>query len=82
MCLAQGPQRSDAGEALTRSPLVSSQAVYHWATGLPYWSICMYSKTCLKKLPLKKKTKLDFKTDYCLMQVKSIAECSKGSILQ
>ena len=23
-----------------------------------------------------------FKTDYCLMQVKSIAECSKGSILQ
>ena len=30
-----------------------------------------------------KKTKnLVFKTDYCLMQVKSIAECSKGSILQ
>ena len=24
---------------------------------------------------------LDFKTDYCLMQVKSIAVCSKGSIL-
>ena len=23
-----------------------------------------------------------FKSDYCLMQVKSIAECSKGSILQ
>ena len=23
-----------------------------------------------------------FKTDYCLMQVKSIAECPKGSILQ
>ena len=33
MCLAQGPQRSDAGEALTRSPSVSSQlALYHWAT--------------------------------------------------
>ena len=29
-----------------------------------------------------KDSKLVFKTDYCLMQVKSIAECSKGSILQ
>ena len=37
------------------------------------------SKTCLKR-PLKKKTKLVFKTDNCLMQVKSIAECS--AILQ
>ena len=27
MCLAQGPQRSDAGEALTRGPSVSSQAL-------------------------------------------------------
>ena len=35
MCLAQGPQRSDAGEARTRSPSVSSQALYHWATALP-----------------------------------------------
>ena len=35
MCLAQGPQRSDAGEARTRGPLVSSQALYHWATALP-----------------------------------------------
>ena len=35
-----------------------------------------YSKTCLKR-PLKKKTKLVFKTVYRLMQVKSIAECSK-----
>ena len=26
MCLAQGPQRSDAGEARTRGPSVSSQA--------------------------------------------------------
>ena len=50
-----------------------------------------YSKTCLKR-PLKKKTKkaatqkedqkLVFEIDYCLMQVKSIAECSRGSILQ
>ena len=35
MCLAQGPQRSDAGEAQTRNPSVSSQALYHWATALP-----------------------------------------------
>ena len=36
MCLDQGPQRSDAGEARTRGPSVSSQAFYHWATALPY----------------------------------------------
>ena len=35
MCFAQGPQRSDAGEARTRGPSVSSQALYHWATALP-----------------------------------------------
>ena len=35
MCLAQGPQRSDAGEAWTHGPSVSSQALYHWATALP-----------------------------------------------
>ena len=29
MCLAQGPQRSDAGEARTRGPLVLSQALYN-----------------------------------------------------
>ena len=28
-------QRSDAGEALTLSPSVSSQALYDWATALP-----------------------------------------------
>ena len=32
MCLAQGPQRSDAGEAWTRGPSVSSQALYHWSS--------------------------------------------------
>ena len=32
MCLAQGPQRSDAGEAQTRSPSVSSQALSHCAS--------------------------------------------------
>ena len=36
MSLAQGPQRSDAGEAWTRGPSVSSQALYHWATALPF----------------------------------------------
>ena len=40
MCLAQGPQRSDAGEARTRGPLVSSQALYHWATALLFIEIC------------------------------------------
>ena len=28
-------QHSDADEAKTRGPLVSSQALYHWATVLP-----------------------------------------------
>ena len=37
MCLAQGPQRSDAGEARTRGPSVSSQALNHWATALPIY---------------------------------------------
>ena len=35
MYLAQGPQHSDTGEARTRGPSVSSQALYHWATTLP-----------------------------------------------
>ena len=50
------------------------------ATGVPN-----YSKTCLKQ-PHKKRdqrrSKLVFRTDYHLMQVKSILECSKKSILQ
>ena len=42
MCLAQGPQHSDAGEARTRGPSVSSQALYHWATTtlLVTWHHC------------------------------------------
>ena len=35
MCLTQGPQRSDAGEAPARGPSASSQALYHLATALP-----------------------------------------------
>ena len=31
MCLAQGPQRSDASEARTRGPSVLSQALYNCA---------------------------------------------------
>ena len=38
----------------------------------------LYSKTCLKQ-PLKMKTKIGFHAHYHLMQVKSIAECSKGA---
>ena len=38
-----------------------------------------YSKTCLKR-PLSKRPKLVFKTNYRLMQVKSIAECSNASL--
>ena len=34
----------------------------------------MYSKSCLKR-PLKRRPKLVFKTNYCIMQVKSITEC-------
>ena len=37
MCLAQGPQRSDANEAQIRGPSISSQALYHWAIGLPIY---------------------------------------------
>ena len=37
-----------------------------------------YSKPCLKR-PLKKEQKLVSNTDYRLMQVKSIAECSNVS---
>ena len=35
MCLSQGPQRSDAGEAQTRCVSVLSQALYHQATAHP-----------------------------------------------
>ena len=40
-----------------------------------------YSKTCVKR-PLSERPKMVFKADYRLMQVKSIAEYSKRSILQ
>ena len=42
------------------------------------WGFYAYSKTCLKRTLKLNIEKLVFNTDYCLMQVKSIAECSKG----
>ena len=50
MCLAQGPQRSDAGEARTRSPSVSSQALYYWATALPMLVCEIYTINIIAKL--------------------------------
>ena len=45
--------------------------------GYPF-NLIVYSKTCLKR-PLTKRHKIDsfFETDYCIMQVKSIVECSQ-----
>ena len=42
---------------------------------------CLYSKTSVK-WPFLKRPKMVFKTNYPLMKVTSVAECSKGSILQ
>ena len=42
----------------------------------------VYSHYNLCKMATTKRPKICFKTNYRLMQVKSIAECSKGSILQ
>ena len=47
MCLSQGPQRSDADEARTRCPSVSSQAFYHLATALPRLVSKLSAITCL-----------------------------------
>ena len=52
MGLAQGPQRSNAGEARTRSLSVSSQALYHWATALPYLIVNKGLKKLLSVLQL------------------------------
>ena len=42
---------------------------------------CVFSKTCLK-WSISKRPQIVFNTNYGLMQVKSIAEGSNGSILQ
>ena len=41
-----------------------------------------YSNTCVKRPLSKRQKKMFYKTNYGLMHVKGIAECSKGSILQ
>ena len=41
--------------------------------------LIVYGKTCLKR-PLKKDPKLSFKTDYRLMQIKSIVEFFQPSL--
>ena len=48
MCLAQGSQRSDAGEARTRGPSVSSQALYHCAP-LNLHSVALLFKNVFKR---------------------------------
>ena len=50
MCLAQGPQRSDAGETQTRGPSVSSQALYHWAIALPFTDFVTLRNTSILTL--------------------------------
>ena len=50
---------------------MASDLVLH-CLPMPHKKDARLSKTCLKR-PLKKKNKIGFKTDYCLMQVKSIA---------
>ena len=44
MCLAQGPQRSDAGEARTHGPSVLSQTLYHTS---PLCTRARHSILCL-----------------------------------
>ena len=49
MCLAQGPQRSDASEARTRDPSVSSHVLYHWAIALPNILVIKFNILSLSK---------------------------------
>ena len=44
MCLAQGPQGSDAGKARTRGPSASSQALNHCAFALPILLVWKFFK--------------------------------------
>ena len=41
---------SDAREAWTCGPLVSSQALYHWATMLPFHTLCIEEAKALVRL--------------------------------
>ena len=53
MCLAQGPQCSDPGEARTRSPSVSCQALYNLATALSRFCKCKICHFIWQMLTLK-----------------------------
>ena len=55
--------------------LIGSEQVHKTCTCCQVEFRLDYSKTCLKR-PLKKDQTLVIKTDYRLMRVKSIAECS------
>ena len=77
-CLAQG-HTSDSGESQTSNPSIPCLMPYQLSEPLGSASYSLetwHSKTC-RKWTLKKRQKLVFKTNYRLMQVKSIAECSK-----
>ena len=60
MSLAQGPQRSDAGEAQARSLSVSSQALYHCLASMSSVLVIIaaansegsveYAHTCIRRL--------------------------------
>ena len=69
MCLAQGSQRGDAGEARPRGPSVSSQALYHCATALPQ-SIDVDKDSANKYRPVAPQDTSDwvFKEDFAHMR--------------
>ena len=67
---------------LTEMVLLSTHNMYFGKKNT-FKSISPYkSNICVKEPLSKKDQKLLFKTNYCLMQVKSIAECTNRSILQ
>ena len=55
MCLAQRPQRIDAGEAGTCGPSVWSQALYHQATALPTVTLVHFENWYWVLFPMVKK---------------------------
>ena len=66
--------------------LVQELVIYDLSQQVLTYSLFLFSYPNLlnfmySKATLKKDRKNDFKTDYCLMQVKSIAECSFSAIL-
>ena len=75
MCLAQG---SDAGQVTqVRLEPAALRSRVKPSTTEPLLS----HKACVKQ-PSSKRPKIGFKTDIRSMEVKSVAECCKGSILQ